>query len=56
MGMSVLSVNVDIVVDDAFVCLVAVEYVLDLVSSSDKLNISPVIQPINRKSSFNSYP
>ena len=39
MGMSELSVNVDIVVDDAFVCHVAVECVLDLVSSSDKLNI-----------------
>ena len=34
-----LSVSVHIVVDDAFVCLVAVECVLDLVSSSDKLNI-----------------
>ena len=30
MGMSVLSVSVDIVVDDAFVCLVVVEDVLDL--------------------------
>ena len=39
MGMSVLSVSVDIVVDDAFVCLVVVEDVLDLVSSCDKLNI-----------------